>query len=437
VIDIETQRAEFAEHGRGDTYLDTIESVIGLPLRSTEAAHIDMRLDDCVRLGERLQSFYDIFPLSSASLLDDIGISPIYTSDVTHLQHMRSALSGIGARFGGETSTGAGRLANLFLYARSTVMSDDLAMLIDQIGTDTPGRMSDAEIVAEVNDCLKSLCYLRDLIRADVITLYYPSGVWRQLYEQLQDELILGTGLGPMETFREWMMQELVTDPDLLAHADTYAAMAMSEMSESLVFCSMLGRNSAPVLSGPVALSSYESLVRAVTPALARELPTIRDATNLYSFSTVDLSQLPPKALADLRFDSAAFETWQGFLTESLEETRIYNQQGKAFDQALRRSLLRRGKEFELRVTAEFGRGALEGAFQFNSTNAVGFMAGVSGSVLTGTTLLTSLLVGGVALTVERLYSVLQLNARRNVESIVRNHYHAFTARPVGMAEDM
>ncbi len=85
-----------------------------------------MSLDDCVRLGECLKSCYEIYPLSSASLVEDAGIAPVYTSDVSHLQNMRSSLAGIGQRFEGSASAGAGRLANLFLYARSTVMSDDL-----------------------------------------------------------------------------------------------------------------------------------------------------------------------------------------------------------------------------------------------------------------------------------------------------------------------
>jgi hypothetical protein len=74
----------------------------------------------------------------------------------------------------------------------------------------------------------------------------------------------------------------------------------------------------------------------------------------------------------------------------------------------------------------EFGDTSLASAFTFNTTNAIGFIAGVAGSMLTGTPLLTSLLTGSAALTLERIFSALRIDQRRALASIVRKHYHAF-----------
>lgn len=421
---LQSARATFASAGRAQSYLETIEATVGLPIRPTHAGRIEVTLDDCLHLGERLRSFYEVFPLSCCKLPADPGIVPIYTSDLS--QNTQGVLSNIGRRFEEAAPAGAGRLANLFLYARSTVMSDDMLMLIAQIGNDTPGRPSDEAIVEAVQESLNALCHISDLVRSDTLTFYYPEAVWQTLFENLQDNLLDLLSPESYTVFREWVRSEVITDPDLERHADTFAEMAIMEMGESLGFCSILGLNAAPVLSGAKALRAYRQLITSASPDLARNLADPHETANLYSYSTVDLSQLPPQAFADLRFDSKAFTTWQTFLAESLAETREYEQAGKPFDEALRTSLQKRGRDFEARLHQEFGNTTLASAFQFTTTNAIGFLAGLAGSVLTGTTPLVALLTGTAALTIERLYSLLELNDRRALAAIIRKHYHAF-----------
>jgi hypothetical protein len=340
---------------------------------------------------------------------------------------MRASIGALGRRFEGKETDDGGQLANLLLYARSTVMSDDLVMLVDQL--DQHDHWPNNVIVEEVTDCVRGLCFISDLLRSDALTLYYPEGVWRDAYDRLQDELIAGIGLAPLPAFEEWMLAEVFTDPDLRSHASTYATVAMTEMSESLAFCSLVGRNAAPVLGSARALACYRELIKAAKPASKISLGDIHDVSHLYSFSRVDLSNLPGAAIADLRFDSKAFETWQTFLGESLAETRDYDEEGKRFDEALQTSLIRRGKEFETRLQRELGASSLAKAFTFDSSNAVGFIAGVTGSVLTETPVLTALLTASATLTLERVVALLKIQERRAAAAIVRRHYHAFSPR--------
>ena len=62
------------------------------------------------------------------------------------------------------------------------------------------------------------------------------------------------------EAFRDWVREEVITDPDLEARGDTFAAMALFELCESLVFCTLSGRDATPVLSSPRAIEAYRAL---------------------------------------------------------------------------------------------------------------------------------------------------------------------------------
>ena len=131
---------------------------------------------------------------------------------------MSCALSSISKKVAkGDSSVATSRLVNLFLYARTTIMSDELQLLLHLIGENVPGT-NDQETIREVNDCIKSLCYLSDLVDSNVLSFYYPSGRWASIYDSMQNELIMETGLDALDSFYEWVKEDIVTDYDLEEH---------------------------------------------------------------------------------------------------------------------------------------------------------------------------------------------------------------------------
>ena len=202
--------------------------------------------------------------------------------------------------------------------------------------------------------------------------------------------------------------------------------MAMNQMAESLVFCVMMGVDSVPVLSSPKAISAYYALANSATRLQNEKSKYVKDVANLYSHSFVDLKYLPPEALVDIRHDSKSFSVWQEFLQESIEETKLYSESDLPFDTKLKRSLERRGLEFEKTLFKEFGSTSYSSAFRFDSTNVVGFTGGLVASLVTGSGIKGALLAGSAALTAEKMFEIVKVHNRKLSTSLIRNHYHAF-----------
>lgn len=413
--------------GKRKSYIDVIETSIGLPLEPKYAKDIKLSVDDCARLFEDLKTFYEPYPLSTLKAEPSSDFSPVLTGDVSHLKRASTILSELAQSFDTKTiAPSSNRTANLFVFARSTILSDPIAMSAASLGTDIPGRRTDEEIAAGAAEDLRSLCAFTHLVKSDTIIFYFPTAVWSQAYDAMADDLYSGIGLGALDTFREWVLSEVIDDRDLRKFADTFATMAMSEMAESIAFCQLLGRKAGPVLSSQKAIDCYMKLLDAAGANGPLDKSNIIDTANLYSYSSLDMRHLPTRALSDIRFDSKAFALWHQFLAESLHEIRDYNAAGRGFDEKLRGSLERRGVEFERQLKQEFGSGNLSDAFKFDSSNIVGFLSGVSLESAIDSVSFRTLLIGAAAAAAEKVAKYFELKSNEKIRGILKSHYHAF-----------
>lgn len=415
---------------RNKSYLETVEESLGISLRPDYFCDIKLTVDDCIKLREDLGAFYTEHPFSSAYDPEPNEFSPVLTSDISQLRDATDSLASLSRAFDHKHLTpAANNISNLFLFARRTILSDPLIAFADMLEDTSPGRMPDADIVATLENQLRALSKIRDLVNSETVCFYYPAGHWLTKYEDMSDEMVMEVGLSSLPEFERWAAEELIPNEGLDDHLSTWGTMALMEMVESLSFCKLLGRNCGPVLGSDLAINAYDALLRSFPSERAGQVDDLKNAARLFSNAAIDARHLQPEHFAEVRFSSKAFEFWHGFMQESLSEIQDYDLKGRAFDARLQASFERRGDEFQRRLTQEFAGSSLADVMRLDQSNVIGFLTGVTGSVSLGSDIPVSAGLGAGAVLAEKIAAMLQNLTKKQARELLRSHYHALAPK--------
>ena len=413
--------------GTRDTYINTLEIALGLPLKPQYLKDLVLNMDDCVRVFDALQGFYATVPFSQVPEEPSTEFVPVFTADIANLIEPGSLLAKIGQRFDEPGSGPSNRLANLVLYAPRVIISDMIGSYAEMWQQDVPARFTDEELPALVTEELKAIGRLSDLFNTGTIVTYAPFGA-SSVFDTIQNRVEMEVGVGLLDDpdILKWVREEVAQDfAD--EWMDTHAGMAIQEIGESILFSKAFGFNAGPVFSSPAAMAALNKVVNDVSPLGDAALAEQHRQYLISSNSLLDLTQTDPALIADIRFDSKAFVAWRSFIDESIERIIELRAADAGFDQRLARDLEKRSADFERMLIAEFGETAVARCFRFDAANVIGLVASAVlglGAPLVGQ--LTALLA---PLILERAATFATGLKGDRLRGAMRSHYHAFVKR--------
>lgn len=410
-----------------DTYIRTLETSLGLPLKPQFVDDLVLSFDDCIRVFEGLERFYATIPYSMVPEEPSNEFVPVFTADIANLIEPGSLLARIGQRFDRAEAGPSNRLANLVLYAPRVIISDMIGSYAGMWRQDVHGRHTDEEMTVLVAEELKATARLADLFNTGTIITYAPLGELPVL-NSIQNRVEMEVGVGMLDDPQliRWVREEVAIE-----FADewlqTHVAIAIQEIGESILFSKAFGFNAGPVFSSASAMEALNRIVNQVSPLDAVALAEQQRQYRISSNSLVDLTQTDPRAIADIRFESRAFAAWRAFLDESIERIIELRAADAGFDQKLARDLTVRSKDFERMLVAEFGETALARCFRFDAANVIGLVAsaalGLGGSLVGQITSLIAPLI------LERATTFATGLSGDRLRKAMRSHYHAFVKR--------